>query len=53
MSKQVGMTTNFSKRYINKPSTPANNDFAHYAAKQLWDIHTAPDYEEYIALLKK
>ena len=32
---------------------PANNDFAHYAAKQLWDIHTAPDYEECIVLLKK
>ncbi|EGR0502483.1 hypothetical protein VCSRO186_1105 [Vibrio cholerae] len=32
---------------------PANNDFAHYAAKQLWDIHTVPDYEECIALLKK
>ncbi|HHY0325460.1 TPA: hypothetical protein ACVU01_002698 [Vibrio cholerae] len=32
---------------------PANNDFAHYAAKQLWDIHTVPDYEECIVLLKK
>ncbi len=32
---------------------PANNDFAHYAAKQLWDIHNTPHYEECIALLKK
>lgn len=40
-------------KHARKKIFPANNDFAHYAAKQLWDIHTAPDYEECIVLLKK
>ncbi|MBF4437588.1 hypothetical protein ERJ77_24500, partial [Vibrio anguillarum] len=29
-----------------KKSLPADDDFAHYAAKQLWDIHSTPHYEE-------
>lgn len=36
-----------------KKSLPADDDFAHYAAKQLWDIHNPPHYEECIALLKR